>query len=223
VVEVDPSLKLFGMGMILLGMFLQGGQVVAEEYLMKDVDCPELMVVGMEGLWGIIFMFGAIFPVLGHISGSDVGGVAENLSNDWAMVWNSTTLQLAICVYLFSVMTYNTAGMFVTSSLSAVHNTMIEATRTAVIWSLDLLIHQFLPSSPYGETWNSWSYLQLVGFAVLLLGQATYSEVITWGVPVHQPVNKMKFLSPVRDPGGSPLLASADAPRGKVADLDIGA
>merc|ERR1712187_143588 len=105
------------MAMVLLGMLLQGGQVVAEEFLMKENECPPLMVAGMEGVWGIIFMFAFVFPVVGSIPGNDVGGVQENLANDWAMVFNSPSLQCAIGVYLLSVCTYNTAGMLVTYSL----------------------------------------------------------------------------------------------------------
>merc|ERR1712232_1465642 len=95
-------------------------------------------------------------------------------------------LQYAICVYLFSVCTYNTAGMLVTYSLSAVHNTMVEATRTALIWVIGLVIHRFLPNSPYGEVWSQWSWLQLFGFLLLVTGQATYGEILTWGFKVDK-------------------------------------
>merc|ERR550532_320143 len=53
---VPVSLRVFGMGMILLGMFLQGGQIVVEELLMKDLKAPPLLVVGMEGVWGCVIM-----------------------------------------------------------------------------------------------------------------------------------------------------------------------
>lgn len=200
IAHVTPEQKVFGMLMIMLGQVVQGGQIVVEEYLMKGVSCPPLMIVGMEGVWGVVMCFAIIFPVVGSVPGSDVGGVMENLQNDEAMLKNSTQLQTVIIVYLVSCFTYNIAGMMVTYSLSAIHRTMLEASRTAIIWGLDLAIHYFHPSSPYGEVWTAWSFLQLAGFVLLVTGQATYSEILTWGLApkVIQPSDAI--LSPMKSP-----------------------
>jgi len=199
---VDPSLKLFGMGMILLGMFIQGGQIVAEEMLMKGVSIPPLMIVGMEGVWGCVLMLAIIFPIVGALPGDDVGGVVENLENDIFMLKHSKELQQVVVVYLVSVFTYNIAGMMVTYSLSAVHRTMLEASRTVVIWAVDLILHAVNPK--YGEVWSMWSYLQLGGFVLLILGQMTYSEWLTWGLRLP-PAKVEAQLSPVFEPGFSPF------------------
>merc|ERR1712151_200101 len=57
---------------------------------------------------------------------------------------------------------------------------MLEATRTLVIWLFCLCWHLYDPASPFGETWTDWSFLQLVGFFVLAVGQATYGQKILW-------------------------------------------
>lgn len=211
--EVPVSLRLFGMGMILLGMFLQGGQVVLEELLMKDLNAPPLMVVGMEGVWGCIMMMVVIFPIVGYIPGNDYGGVQESLENDFEMVENSEKLQKVIVVYLVSVFTFNIAGMMVTYQLSAVHRTLLEASRTAVIWAIDLCIHAYMPESTLGETWNNWSYLQLAGFVLLVVGQATYGEMITWGFKTSRTKAVSPFTSPssLRSPAGQ-LHLGVDLP-----------
>merc|ERR1719428_2627462 len=98
----------------------------------------------MEGVWGCAIMFCVLFPLLGTIPGSDVGGVQENLENDFIMVKNSSTLKVVIVIYLVSVFTYNIAGMMVTYRLSAVHRAMLETSRTALIWLLDLAIHYLI-------------------------------------------------------------------------------
>ena len=95
------------------------------------------------------------------------------------MIKNKSNLQYLVLLYIFSVFTYNMSGMLVTYALSAVHRTMLEASRTAVIWIIDLAIHYWIaPSSSFGEIWTNWSWLQLFGFAVLILGQSVYSEMI---------------------------------------------
>lgn len=198
---VPLHLRLFGMGMILLGMLLQGGQIVVEEFLMKDLNAPPLLVVGMEGVWGCVIMWTLVFPIVSNLPGSDVGGVQENIKNDLVMVENSKPLQQVILVYLFSVFTFNIAGMMVTYQLSAVHRTMLEASRTAVIWVIDLFVFYFYPGSGFGEAWsNPSSSIQLVGFIVLVIGQATYSEIITWGMKtkIEKPA---PLSSPFQEPG----------------------
>merc|ERR1712012_1466078 len=178
------------------GMFLQGGQVVVEELLMKDLNAPPLLVVGMEGGWGCLLMMCIIFPIVGNLPGPDYGGCQESLENDFAMVENSPDLQSVIVNYLISVFTFNIAGMMVTYQLSAVHRTLLEASRTAVIWGIDLSIHAYMPESSFGESWNSWSFLQLAGFFLLVIGQATYGEMITWGFRTSKKALVSPFVSP---------------------------
>jgi hypothetical protein len=56
---------------------------------------------------------------------------------------------------------------------------MLEASRTAVIWLVDLVIHYWIyPSSTFGESWTAWSWLQLLGFFTLIIGQSVYSELV---------------------------------------------
>lgn len=212
--QVDPTLKIYGMGMILLGMFFQGGQIVVEEFFMKGISVPPMCIVGMEGVWGCVIMFCLVFPIVQRLPGDDVGGCQESLENDVYMVGQNPMLQKVVIVYLVSVLTYNIAGMMVTYALSAVHRTMLEASRTAVIWSVDLIIHWVMPGSPYGETLNQWSVLQFAGFVLLVLGQATYSELVTWGSHASwrtQPMMAAPLLSPAREPGES-VMTPAKSP-----------
>lgn len=107
------------------------------------------------------------FPALYLIPGSDTGSCQENLLDTIVMMQNNKGLQYLVLLYVFSVFTYNMSGMLVTYALSAVHRTMLEASRTAVIWIIDLVIHYWIyPSSSFGEQWTSWSWLQLGGFGL---------------------------------------------------------
>jgi len=211
--KVDPALKIYGMIMVVVGMMFSGAQIVVEEYFMKGIAIPPMCIVGMEGVWGVIAVFAFIFPIVERLPGDDAGGCMESLSNDVAMVHNSPELQKVVMVYLVSVFTYNIAGMMVTYALSAVHRTMLEASRTAVVWVIGLTIHAVYPSSSYGETWNRWSFLQLLGFVLLVLGQGTYAELIQWGTgPRWRSLPSMAepLISPDREPGQ--LLQSPRSP-----------
>ena len=63
----------------------------------------------------------------------DDAGEAENLWDTFAMIENNPAIVSLIMIYIFSVCTYNVFGMMVTKSLSSVHRTMLEASRTAVV------------------------------------------------------------------------------------------
>merc|ERR1719480_399306 len=56
---------------------------------------------------------------------------------------------------------------------------MIEALRTVVVWLAGLSVHYVLHiNGGFAETWTPYSYLQLIGFVVIVLGQAIYGRLI---------------------------------------------
>ena len=176
---IPQSMVVFGMALIILGQVIQASQVVLEEKLLRGYTIEPFQIVGMEGVWGSLAMLLIFFPALYFIPGNDAGGCQENLYDTVVMMSNNKSLQYLVLLYVFSVFTYNMSGMLVTYALSAVHRTMLEASRTAVIWIVDLMIHYWIsPSSTFGEVWTSWSWLQLLGFALLILGQSVYSEIV---------------------------------------------
>jgi len=172
------SLVLLGMALSVAGQVVQAAQVVAEEWLLKEVDLPGLQIVGFEGLWGLLLMSVAAFPLLYCLPGSDHGHL-ENDLDAVAMLRSSSSLEMVIAVYIFSCATYNIAGMAVTGALSAVHRVMLEGLRTCIVWVFGLTVHYcFDPTSAFGEAWTDYSWLEVTGFLFLLLGQAVYGEML---------------------------------------------
>ena len=48
-----------------------------------------------------------------------------------------------------------------------------------IIWGVGLFVHYKIdPKSPFGEEWTESSRLQLVGFVILITGQAIYGEIV---------------------------------------------
>jgi len=174
----DMATLLFGMGLTLLGQIVQAAQVIAEEWLMKDVDLPAVQIIGFEGFWGLLMMMAIVYPLLWALPGDD-GGHVEDPIDTAVMLSNSLPLMACVFTYLVSCGTFNITGIQVTAALSAVHRMMLDASRTIVIWAFGLYVHYCIdPSSKFGESWNSGSYIQLVGFAILVVGQAIYGEVL---------------------------------------------
>jgi len=195
----NSSDLIFGMSLVMMGQVVQAAQVIAEEWLMKDVDLPAMQIVGWEGAWGVLMMVAVVYPLLYVIPGADHGHL-EDAVDTFVMVKNSAHLFGLVLVYLCSCGAFNASGIAVTGALSATHRMMMDASRTSVIWLFGLTVHyQINPSSPYGEAWTSYSYLQLVGFAILVIGQGIYGEMIKvpglyYPPPPKSPV--VQFASP---------------------------
>eukprot|EP00445_Apocalathium_hangoei_P009373 CAMPEP_0203868366 /NCGR_PEP_ID=MMETSP0359-20131031/17065_1 /ASSEMBLY_ACC=CAM_ASM_000338 /TAXON_ID=268821 /ORGANISM="Scrippsiella Hangoei, Strain SHTV-5" /LENGTH=414 /DNA_ID=CAMNT_0050786765 /DNA_START=80 /DNA_END=1324 /DNA_ORIENTATION=+ len=199
----------FGMSMNLLGQVFAASQIITEEKMLKSLKIPPMQVVGYEGVWGTILMICIVFPVNYLLPGED-NGSNENAYDTYLMLCNNHRLLCLICLYIFSCSTYNIAGMMVTGSLSAVHRTMLEASRTMVIWALNLFVHYFVdPTAGFGEAWTPYSYIQLAGFVVVIFGQTVYGGLLR--VPGFT-YDDAKLPVPAQSPGSlySPVALLRD-------------
>jgi len=195
----DSSSLAFGMTLTLLAQVVQAAQVIAEEYLMKDVDLPATEIIGWEGIWGCLMMIFIVYPALWILPGDDHGHL-EDVQDTLVAVSNSSQVVLCVALYLISCGTFNITGIAVTGALSGIHRMMLDASRTLVIWSFGLFVHYRIDKqSPFGEVWTSNSYIQLVGFFVLVTGQAVYGEVLRipglW-YPPSQDLDMDAMISP---------------------------
>lgn len=194
----NASGVLFGVTLTLLGQVVQAAQVILEEFLMKDVNLPAVEIIGFEGIWGVLMMVVLVYPALWLIPGPDHGH-QEDLVDTLVMFYNSSVVQLVVIIYLFSCGTFNITGIAVTGALSAVHRMMLDASRTMIIWGVGLFVHyQIDPLSPFGEEWTDSSQLQLLGFVILITGQAIYGEIIRIPGLRYRSVSEdlTKFASP---------------------------
>lgn len=189
----DPEDMIIGMSLVIAGQVVQAAQVVAEEFLMKSVDLPPLQIVGWEGFWGTLMMMVIVYPILWVMPGSD-NGHQEDPIDTWVMIKNSKPLAIVILTFMFSCATFNATGIAVTAMLSSIHRMMMDASRTLLIWAFGLFVHYYVDkNSPNGEVWTEYSWLQLVGFVILVTGQSIYGEVLkvpcfTYPKEVNQPM-----------------------------------
>jgi len=208
----DAFWTMVGMSLVLSGQVVQAGQLIAEEWLMKDVDLPPMQIIGWEGAWGSLIMIVVAYPLLWVIPGADHGHLEDPVDTFWQM-YHSGAIQAMVVVYIFSCATFNATGIAVTQALSAVHRMMLDATRTTLIWAFDLMVHYwFDPRSPFGEVWNSYSPLQLFGFAILVIGQAVYGEVLRLPPRFYPASSANPVMSAMKSPGSAIKVAGSPLP-----------
>ncbi|RHY21246.1 hypothetical protein DYB25_006149 [Aphanomyces astaci] len=168
-----------GIIMIVLSCFVQSAQYVFEEKLMGDgIDtAPPLIVVGMEGLWGLLMSLIVVYPIAYFVPGSDLGSY-ERIDDAWFMLAHNQTAQIAAAIFLVVILGYNVFAVFVTFLLNSIWHAILDNFRPITVWATDLSLFYIFTPKTFGEAWTPWSYLELAGMFTLLLGTAVYNGTI---------------------------------------------
>ena len=185
----NPAL---GNTFIVIAQVLAAFQMVVEERFVSGRNIPALQAVGWEGVWGMLFLglalvvmyFVPAFPGLGD---GAAGDHFENTFDALVQFSHSPVLVLAIAGNLFSIAFFNYFGISVTKRMSAVHRMVLDSIRTIVIWAFGLIVG-----------WETFQWVQLSGFVVLLLGTMVYNEVVS--------LHSLGFYYPTEDEINATLL-----------------
>ena len=177
----------FGIFLCVLSQAFSSMLMVTEEKLLKGYETPPLKAVGLEGMWGVIcyiFLL-VIFYFISCESWPDFlkEGICiqekgdiyrfENAIFAFKQIWESRILKLYLSLYVLSIAFFNFSGLTISKNVSSTARTIVDTLRTIVIW-LFFLTMPFLPE----ETKETFSWLQLVGFLVLILGSLIYNEIL---------------------------------------------
>lgn len=168
---------IIGVGLVLAGAFVQSLQYAFEERVMtEDIGAPPLLLIGMEGLWGVIICTFCLYPIVYYLPGDDHGSI-EDPFNTMHMFEASPEVQRVFLFYFASIFIYNMFAVLVTFLLNSVWHAILDNFRPITVWFLDLFIYYYI-SKEYGEEWTPWSWLQLGGLVILLYGTAVYNGSI---------------------------------------------
>ncbi|RLN92020.1 hypothetical protein BBJ28_00008462 [Nothophytophthora sp. Chile5] len=189
----------FGILMIVLSCAIQAVQYVFEEKLMDEGDsAPPLVVVGMEGVWGLLLTSFIVYPVAYLIPGSDLGS-NERFDDAYEMLVNSKLAQIVVLIYLLVILGYNVFAVSVTYLLNSIWHAILDNFRPITVWGMDLLLFYLFTQGAFGECWTIWSWLQLTGMITLLVGTAVYNGTIRLpGFVYLEPLEES--LTPIRTP-----------------------
>lgn len=94
-------------------------------------------------------------------------GSLEDVIDAWAQISSSWQIQAGLMGTVISIAFFNYAGISVTKEISATTRMVLDSVRTMVIWMVSL-----------GIGWQSFKYLQLIGFVVLLFGMCLYNDIV---------------------------------------------
>ena len=192
----NPS---FGIFLVILSQVFSCCLFITEEKLLKGYEVPPLKAVGLEGMWGVsvyiflLFIFYFIrcekWPKFLK-DGVCIRDKAEGIDKDCSIrfenaifavkqIYASRDLKLFLSLYVLSIAFFNFSGLTISKNVSSTARTIVDTLRTIVIWTFFLTM-PFVPD----DTKETFSWLQLLGFLILILGGLIYNEILVlpfWG------------------------------------------
>lgn len=157
-------------------------------------------------MWGTLICTFVLYPLAYVLPGSDHGRL-EDPENTVAMISNSQTVQVILLWYFIFIFLYNTFGVLVTYLLNSVWHAILDNFRPITVWGADLYIYYAVALGTFGEPWTPWSFLELAGLGILLLGTATYNGNVRFPCFVYDDLFTTSFVG-TPQMSRSPLLSS---------------
>jgi len=196
--ETEKANQMFGVFIILCGQVLQASQIVVEEFLLQNLKMSGVKVVAYEGLFGMMHCILWVLPLMYFLPGSDYGRLEDTVDSLY-MISHTWKVLFVMCLDMAVMLGYNVAGMGVTQNLSGVARVIIETLRTLLVWLMDLLCWYVITPGFFGEPWTPYSFIQAIGFLLLVCGTLTYN---------YKQLVAEKSVSPVFEAEVEPLSAT---------------
>ena len=177
----------FGIFLVILSQLFSSFLFITEEKILKGCSVHPLKAVGLEGMWGvlcyIILLF--IFYFIRCEGWPDFlkEGVCieypkkvfrfENAIFALQQIYDSGALKGYLTLYIISIAFFNFSGLTISKFVSSTSRTVVDTLRTIIIWVFFLTM-PFVPEN----TKETFSWLQLLGFSILILGGVIYNEIL---------------------------------------------
>lgn len=171
-----------GVVLVVSGQLFSATQFLMEEKILKMQDIDPLMVVGWEGVCGMVLALCIACPLAHVIPGEDHGSL-ENYTNSMYMSFVNGNIIAMNILYVLSILFFNWSGLTVGKSLTSTHRSLFDNLRSVLIWIVMIIIYYSTRhyDRPYGEPITWYSLLELFGFGVMILGITIHNNIRGFG------------------------------------------
>lgn len=157
--------SVFGVLVIMLAQVFTASQFVLEEFILEKYSMEPIKVVTWEGAFGtLITIFASLFV---YVFFATTTSSPFNILEGTKQVVSTPRLLASSVVIMISLASFNVTGLTVTRLISATSRSTVDTSRTVGIWVVSLLIG-----------WETFQFLQLVGFALLVYGTLLFNGII---------------------------------------------
>ncbi|SZF04047.1 unnamed protein product [Blumeria hordei] len=159
---------IIGVSLIAAAQVFTASQFVLEEFILSKYTLEPLELVGWEGLNG--FSVTLVLMVLMHfIVGQTPAGRYGyfDMIEGWREMTSSKSIATSSILVMISIGGFNYFGLCVTQNVSSTARSTIDTCRTLFIWLVSLLLG-----------WETFKWLQVLGFALLVYGTFLFNGLI---------------------------------------------
>ncbi|KAF1971937.1 integral membrane protein [Bimuria novae-zelandiae CBS 107.79] len=163
ITEMDAAVKtIVGVLMIAGAQIFTATQFVLEERIMEKYSMEPIKVVGWEGVFGFLVTVLAMV-ILHFTNGTGYFNAKEGLYQ----MTHFPAIAISSILIMFSIGGFNFFGLSVTRTVSATSRSTIDTCRTLFIWVVSL-----------GLGWETFKWLQVLGFALLVYGTFLFNDLV---------------------------------------------
>ncbi|KAK5096692.1 hypothetical protein LTR24_002454 [Lithohypha guttulata] len=159
---------ILGVFLIAFAQIFTATQFCVEEFILEKYALQPLKVVAWEGTFGLLVTL--ILQLILHftVGTSERGQYGYfDAQEGYREVFNNRTIAVTSLMIMVSIGGFNFFGLSVTRSISATSRSIIDTCRTLFIWIVSL-----------GLGWESFKWLQVAGFALLVYGTFTFNDLV---------------------------------------------
>ncbi|KAL8721140.1 MAG: hypothetical protein Q9225_002123 [Loekoesia sp. 1 TL-2023] len=159
---------ILGVLMIAGAQVFTATQFVLEEWILEQYALEPLKVVGWEGVFGFLVTFIGMIVLHLAVGRTDAGRNGYfDMREGWREITHYRAIAVTSVLIMISIGGFNFFGLSITRSVSATARSIIDTCRTLFIWIVSL-----------GLGWETFKWLQIVGFALLVYGTFLFNDIV---------------------------------------------
>ncbi|WPK26374.1 hypothetical protein PUMCH_003727 [Australozyma saopauloensis] len=167
----DPRAVAFGITLVLCAVALQAVQFVVEERILSRSSLTPLKLVYTEGFFGAVILVVSLV-ILNYVfqatqSPASFKDSPFNLGQSLRETFLLNTVLVTSALIMVCISMFNYCGLSLTNELSATARSTIDNCRTLLVWIIAMVLG-----------WESFKFLQFVGFAVLVFGTLCFNGIL---------------------------------------------
>ncbi|KAK3388237.1 hypothetical protein B0T20DRAFT_108232 [Sordaria brevicollis] len=167
-VSTDALKVIIGVLMIAGAQIFTATQFVLEEWILERSTIEPIRVVGWEGLFGFTVTLLGMVILHFAIGRTEAGRYGPfDMVEGWRQFWEYKAVFISSVLIMISIGGFNFFGLSVTRSVSATSRSTIDTCRTLFIWMVSL-----------GLGWETFKWLQVVGFALLVYFTFLFNGIV---------------------------------------------
>lgn len=167
-VSSEALWTVIGVLMIALAQIFTATQFVLEEFILEKYELEPLKVVGWEGIFGFTVTILAMVILHLAVGRTDRGQNGYfDATEGWREITENRAIAVSSVLIMISIGGFNFFGLSVTRSVSATARSTIDTCRTLFIWVVSL-----------GLGWETFKWLQILGFALLVYGTFVFNDIV---------------------------------------------